>query len=574
MIKNLRFIPRYFSTRKLSLSLFSFLVFNATQAGNFYVNDNSLAGDVFTTAIGDDLNAGTSSAPFATVQFAIGVAALGDTIYVDAGTYVSGDINITKSLTFRGAKFGIPAGPTAVPVNRGTNETIIQGSMYYGQTIDNISIDGFTIDMGNTLRGIEARGLNSVIINNIVTGTLTPFVQQAGILTRANAPNRLQSYIISYNNVVGLRYGIYMDGNTESPSEISYNYVSNSFTAGFVLTASNGHHLKANVSVNNGQGLLCTKGNNLIEQNTFSGNAAIGIRLAGTALTFGNNIINNFISGNGTGIGLTDDNAAATNNQANYNSITGNVIAIGSVHTADFNASCNWYGTVVPASIAALITGPVTFNPFLSDGTDTDLATDGFQPITTCIVAPVVLTDFAAFVKNYDVLLKWETASEVNSSYFGIERSIDNLTFTNLANVQARGFSNTKLNYNFTDNKPVNFDKPTYYRIALVDRDGSKTYSKTIKVILKTNDSFVQSVYPNPVQVGKVLHTNFISAGIQDVNLSFINATGQILKQYKFQAIKGANDFAMTIPADAASGVNFLLIRSADDVKKVPVYIQ
>ncbi|MBS1741643.1 MAG: T9SS type A sorting domain-containing protein [Bacteroidetes bacterium] len=577
MIQNLRKQPLLFSTKKIFTVAAALFTFSAATANSWYVNDGSLTGDVFTTAIGNDANAGTAAAPFATIQFALDNAAAGDTIYVDAGTYTEATITIAKSnIVLRGAKFGVNAGPLPAEPGRGTDETTIEGSIYVGASKDGTTIDGFTIDMGSSLRGIEARGLNTVIVNNIVTGTTNIFTQQAGISTRANAPNRTHSYLISHNNVQNVRFGIYMDGNTENPSEISYNFVSNCFTAGYVLTASRGHHFKANVCVNNGiQGLLISKGGNIIEQNTFAANTGAGIRIAGTAQNFGNVIINNFITANQTGIALTEDDAAATNNQANYNFLAGNTTDnINSTHTASFNATCNWFGTIVPALIATQLTGNITFNPFLTDGIDTDLPLDGFQPNTTCVVLPVVLTDFTAQVKNYDVVLNWQTASEINSSHFNIERSVDNRNFSTIGSVTAAGYSNVKLNYGFIDNKPVQFDKPVYYRIAMADRDGSVKYSKIIAVTLKSNGVFVQSVYPNPVEAGKTMHANFVAVASQDIQISLVNATGQTISNYAYNVVKGTNDIKITVPANAGAGVYFLLIKSAGELKKIPVQIR
>lgn len=565
--------PLFHKTKKLIFTIATTLCFSQLMAGTWYVNDGSLTGDVFTTAIGNDANTGTSADPFATVQFAINTAAAGDTIYVDAGTYSSADITVSKTgIVLRGAKFGVPAGPDASPVGRGTDESIIDASIYYGQSRDGIVVDGFTIDAGTRLRGIEARGLNSVIINNIVTGTITPFVQQAGISTRANAPNRVHSYQISYNNVQGFRFGIYMDGNTENQSEISFNYVTGCFSAGFVLTASNGHILKANVSDNNSTGLLCLKANNLIQQNTFTNNTIAGIRLAATSQTSGNNILFNFITNNAVGIALTEDDPGAVNNSANYNFITPNVLNIGNAHTANFNATCNWYGTTDVVTIASLIAGNVLYNPFLTDGIDTD-PDYGFQPITTCIVAPIILTDFNATTKDYDVVLRWKTSSEINSSYFSIERSLDGIHFSPIGRVAANGFTSTTSNYSFTDNKPVNFDKPTFYRLNMVDRDGSSKNSKILNVTLKTNGSKLQQVYPNPVTAGALINANFIAANAENINISLVNAVGQVLTNAVFQAQKGSNQISMKVPA-GANGVNFLVIKSAGVVQKVPVYIQ
>lgn len=572
MIKKLLNSKPPFYTRNLFLAAMGTFIFSTASATDWYVNDASLTGDVFTTAIGNDANAGTSAAPFETIQAALAAAANGDFIYVDAGTYVTVDIEINKSISLRGAKFGIPAGPDNVPANRGTNESIIEGSIYFGQSKDNISVDGFTVNRGNGLRGIEARGLNSVVINNILTGIITPAVQQIGISTRANGPNRLHSYLIANNNVRGFRFGIYMDGNTENPSEIKLNYVTGCFTSGYVFTASNGHHINANVSEANGQGMVFTEGNNLIENNTITGNAISGIRLAATSQLFGNIITLNYITNNPIGINLSEDDGAAQNNSANYNFITGGAQAIVNNQSANFNATCNWYGTDQAPAIALLLSGNISFNPFLTDGVDTDVA-PGFQPTTSCIVLPVVLTDFTAAVKKYDVQLNWQTASEVNSSHFIIERSLDNQQYNSIGTVAAKGFSSSRINYGFLDNKPVNFDRPTYYRLAMVDRDGTKKYSKIISVTLKTSGSFVQEVYPNPAKAGSILNTDFISAAAQTVTISFVNVTGQVLGSYKFQAIKGVNIFKINIPASAADGVNFIQIRTAEEVKQVPVYI-
>ncbi|MBC7536042.1 MAG: T9SS type A sorting domain-containing protein [Ferruginibacter sp.] len=574
MIKKLHKLkPRFSCARNLLMASIGMFTFNLANAGDIFVNDGSLIGDVFTTAIGNDANPGTAGAPYATIQFAINASVAGDVIYIDAGTYLSGDLFVTKSLSLRGAKFGIPAGPANVPVNRGTNETVIQGSIYYGQSRDNISVDGFTLNVGTALRGIEARGLNSVIINNILTGTATPLVQQAGISTRANSPLRLHSYTISNNNVRGFRFGIYMDGNLENPSEISYNYVTQCVTEGYDFTASNGHHIKANVSENNSQGMVFTEGANLVDQNTIIGNALIGIRLAGTPQLFGNLLVNNFFINNGTAIGLTDPNPSAINNQANFNSFTGNVFNIINSHTANFNAQCNWYNSTDASVIAAQLNGNINFNPFLTDGIDSDPALDGFQPTTSCTVLPIILSDFSASLKNYDVLLKWQTVSEVNSSHFIIERSLDNQLYTGIGRVDAKGFSDTKVNYNFTDNKPVNFDKPTYYRLSMIDRDGSIKKSKIVSVVLKTNGSYVQQVYPNPVKSAGVLTTDFISNSVQTVQVTFTNAIGQVIRSYKLQALKGANELKISVPAQAAPGINFLQVRAEGFVKQIPVYI-
>ena len=77
---------------------------------SWYVNDNSTSGDIYTTAIGNNANAGTSaSAPKLTLGAAFTAAAAGDIIYVDKGTFTgTGNkmFNFNKAITIIGAGTG------------------------------------------------------------------------------------------------------------------------------------------------------------------------------------------------------------------------------------------------------------------------------------------------------------------------------------------------------------------------------------------------------------------------------------------------------------------------------------
>jgi hypothetical protein len=77
-----------------------------------FVNDGASTGDVYTTALGNDLNPGTATAPFATIQAAVNRACAGSVIMVDAGTYTE-NVSVNKVLSVIGVD---------------TNSTIIQGA--------------------------------------------------------------------------------------------------------------------------------------------------------------------------------------------------------------------------------------------------------------------------------------------------------------------------------------------------------------------------------------------------------------------------------------------------------------
>lgn len=511
--------------------LFLLLPLSSGAQNVWFVNDLSTANDVFTSGTGDDTNAGTAAAPFRTITQAIQSAAAGDSVYVDAGDYNETIVNITKSLTLRGAKFGIPAGPAAVPVNRGTGESTLFGGFYFGQSTDNITVDGFYINMGSDERGIEARGLNSKILNNMVVATLNIFVQQCGISTRANGPLRLHSYEILNNHVTNSRFGILFDGNLENPSDIFFNYVTGAFSTAYVLTGSGGHHYKGNVAENNVQGMLISLEDNLIEQNTIKNNLGNGIRMTATARLQNNQIIHNFIEGNAVGINLTEDNAGAANNRANYNSITGNVTNILSAHSNQFDAACNWHGTTDLLVIDALVNGNVRYAPFLLSGTDLDPVEPGFQTDMSCVVVPVKITSFTAEPSGDDAVLEWVTEREINNNRFEILRSTNGTDYTQVGTVNGNGTSNMVNRYRFMDQGALLQSPVCFYRLKQIDDDGRFEYSTV--VVVKSRSTAAVSVFPNPA--ADYLNIRINEAVRDGITYRLYHANGMMLQQGKIQ---------------------------------------
>jgi uncharacterized repeat protein (TIGR01451 family) len=113
---------------------------------DFYVNDNSTAGDVFTTAVGDDANSGKDPAhPMASLGALLAAYPLGpgDVVHVDTGTY-----NLDRNLVLTARDSGVtiegPSTGTAL-FNRGNTSLgsyafELQGAT--GVTLDHLSVTG------------------------------------------------------------------------------------------------------------------------------------------------------------------------------------------------------------------------------------------------------------------------------------------------------------------------------------------------------------------------------------------------------------------------------------------------
>jgi len=125
-------------------------------------------------------------------------------------------------------------------------------------------------------------------------------------------------------------------------------------------------------------------------------------------------------------------------------------------------------------------------------------------PVQTSItnVLPVELTSFSASVSNGNVLLSWQTATEVNNYGFEIERSIAQISnlFNNwekIGFVQGHGNSNSPKDYSFVDANPPS--GKLQYRLKQIDTDGSFEYSQVVEVENELPKQFsLEQNYPNP----------------------------------------------------------------------------
>ena len=106
---------------------------------------------------------------------------------------------------------------------------------------------------------------------------------------------------------------------------------------------------------------------------------------------------------------------------------------------------------------------------------------------------PVTLTDFQAYRKRNAIELKWTVSFSENVSHYEIQRSIDASSWRNLAEVNA--INSTELStYTYLDENPL--PNSNYYRLKIVDEDGSYTYS-TIQTA-NSLQAYELTVFPNP----------------------------------------------------------------------------
>ncbi len=109
------------------------------------------------------------------------------------------------------------------------------------------------------------------------------------------------------------------------------------------------------------------------------------------------------------------------------------------------------------------------------------------------VTLPVQLVQFDATQVGTAVVLDWTTASERETHYFEVERSGDLGSWVPIGSVDAAGTSIHSVGYEFQDTSPVR--GTNYYRLRMVDIDGTFEYSPVRQVLLHQRGP---AAYPNP----------------------------------------------------------------------------
>ncbi|GBD86511.1 FG-GAP repeat protein [bacterium BMS3Abin03] len=111
---------------------------------------------------------------------------------------------------------------------------------------------------------------------------------------------------------------------------------------------------------------------------------------------------------------------------------------------------------------------------------------------------PVELVSFTASFEANSVLLKWQTASELNNLGFEIQRASNNGNFMTIGFVKGEGTSTSEHFYSFKDSgtKSTTY----FYRLKQIDFNGTFEYSDIIEVDVNlTPTEFVlEQNFPNP----------------------------------------------------------------------------
>jgi hypothetical protein len=182
---------------------------------------------------------------------------------------------------------------------------------------------------------------------------------------------------------------------------------------------------------------------------------------------------------------------------------------------------------------------------------------------TNSTTLPVTWLSVTAEMRNDNAIIKWSTASEINTSSFTVEYSDDELKFISLHNTPAAGNSTSVKHYEWIHTTPK--QGINYYRIRQTDRDGKYSFSKTVALPFQKNGADMV-VFPNP---GRDKLTVILPENVHSEKANTIrvyNTLGQVVYQ---QAITNNASTQQVNISNLKPGVYRLLLSNANGTSSV-----
>lgn len=213
--------------------------------------------------------------------------------------------------------------------------------------------------------------------------------------------------------------------------------------------------------------------------------------------------------------------------------------------------------TITVDPIDGAVTVSVPYNTV--DNAGATSIVPGYVDVPFSTLLPVTLVSFTAEPEGDIAYLVWTTTEETNSDYFEVQYSQNSKNWVVLENLKASGTSKTHRNYNYTHSSPLS--GTNYYRLKMVDRDGTFAYSRIQSIRL---EQIEVSVYPNPVS--EILYIKGINIGaIKDVVIS--NLDGKILYQSALSSKDGISVRSL------APGMYLFKILNVDGIQSVHKFL-
>lgn len=169
---------------------------------------------------------------------------------------------------------------------------------------------------------------------------------------------------------------------------------------------------------------------------------------------------------------------------------------------------------------------------------------------------PVRLINFGGVNAGTINKLHWTVSDEVALDKYELQRSTDGINYQTIKTVAAR---NSPIEVTYNHNDPVGaVNAEYYYRLKIVDLDGTFTYSVVvfIRVVNKNNFAVVGNPFTDYITL------KYTIANDQPINIVFFNSAGAMVRRESYNATSGTGIYTLYGLANYPSGMYLLRLES------------
>ncbi|WP_025765010.1 T9SS type A sorting domain-containing protein [Dyadobacter tibetensis] len=193
-------------------------------------------------------------------------------------------------------------------------------------------------------------------------------------------------------------------------------------------------------------------------------------------------------------------------------------------------------------------TNGTTFNPSIAGNgshtiTYTAASNNTSEYITQCYgtctftisvgALPITLKDFRATASENDIHLEWKTSFESHFNHFEVEKSTDPVK--GFIKIQEVAGHDSGSSYSYLDQN-TDPGTPAYYRLKMIDNDGSYAFSKIVWALSEGSESL--SIYPNPASKEFTIKSKIELSGIKLINSSGVLIHSERINDLKTKKIQ------------------------------------
>lgn len=249
---------------------------------------------------------------------------------------------------------------------------------------------------------------------------------------------------------------------------------------------------------------------------------------------------------------------------------TGSVNGVAFTQSGSLHISTSDGLYFIDQATANVASGTVECDQVLAQTGLTDLASDKFPMQTTL---PAKLLSFNAILNNGIASLNWESENEQHFSHYEIERKGNSSSSFEKIGVKTALNSNGRNSYSYPDNISTLSDNIFYYRLKMVDVDGTYLYSQTVMVRKDGKAVSGVRISPNPANGGSDVTLRFDASASVMVSIRVLDMTGRTLLEQQNRTSEGTNSVTLNNIRSLQPGMYLVQMKNGDQLETTKLII-